>query len=104
MAPRDQQLSPGDNRSRVLYRPGRRNALAAHIRLWRHSYDVEVSGEHGVGHTPFGDHAAAVAGLEVVLPSGELPCTGLWALPNDPVGILSPGSHSVGPGSHLADR
>jgi len=35
--------------------------------------------DHGFGSTEFGDHAAAVAGLEVVLPDGSLLRTGMWA-------------------------
>ncbi|MDO5535771.1 MAG: FAD-dependent oxidoreductase, partial [Propionibacteriaceae bacterium] len=42
--------------------------------------------EHGVGYTMFGDHAGAVAGLEVVLGTGEVVRTGLWALPNNSLG------------------
>ncbi|KDA05243.1 hypothetical protein DC31_02995 [Microbacterium sp. CH12i] len=42
--------------------------------------------EHGLGYTQFGDHAAAVAGMEVVLPDGTLLRTGLWALPNNSLG------------------
>lgn len=47
---------------------------------------VGNTAEHGVGYTQFGDHAAAVAGLEVVLASGEVLRTGLWALPNNALG------------------
>lgn len=42
--------------------------------------------EHGVGYTQYGDHASAVAGMEVVLPDGSVLRTGLWALPNNALG------------------
>jgi len=32
--------------------------------------------ERGFGHTPYGDHASQVCGLEVILPTGECLCTG----------------------------
>ena len=35
--------------------------------------------DYGVGYTEFGDHFASIVGLEVVLPSGELLRTGMWA-------------------------
>ncbi|MER7796837.1 FAD-binding oxidoreductase [Microbacterium sp. NPDC096154] len=35
--------------------------------------------DHGVGYTEFGDHAASVSGMEIVLPDGELLRTGMWA-------------------------
>ncbi|GGA66443.1 4-cresol dehydrogenase [Pseudoclavibacter endophyticus] len=35
--------------------------------------------DHGFGYTPYGDHAAHVYGMEVVLPDGELLRTGMWA-------------------------
>ena len=38
--------------------------------------------EYGVGYTPYGEHAATLCGLEVVLPNGELVRTGMGALPN----------------------
>jgi len=37
--------------------------------------------ERGVGYTPYGEHAAQVCGLEVVLPTGELVRTGMGAMP-----------------------
>jgi 4-cresol dehydrogenase (hydroxylating) len=37
--------------------------------------------DHGVGHSPYRDHNAAICGLEVVLPNGELLRTGAGALP-----------------------
>jgi len=40
---------------------------------------VGNSVDHGWGYTEFGDHAAAVAGMEVVLPDGSLLRTGMWA-------------------------
>lgn len=38
--------------------------------------------ERGFGHTPYGDHFANVAGLEVVLPGGDLVHTGFGAFHN----------------------
>ena len=38
--------------------------------------------EYGVGYTPYGEHAANLCGLEVVLPDGELVRTGMGALGN----------------------
>ena len=37
--------------------------------------------ERGVGYTPYGDHWAMHAGLEVVLPTGEVVRTGMGAMP-----------------------
>jgi FAD/FMN-containing dehydrogenase len=37
--------------------------------------------DRGVGYTPYGDHWAMHAGLEVVLPTGEVVRTGMGALP-----------------------
>ncbi|KAI2606760.1 vanillyl alcohol oxidase [Hypoxylon sp. NC1633] len=37
--------------------------------------------DRGVGYTPYGDHWACHAGLEVVLPTGEVIRTGMGALP-----------------------
>ncbi|EMC92405.1 hypothetical protein BAUCODRAFT_78266 [Baudoinia panamericana UAMH 10762] len=37
--------------------------------------------DRGVGYTPYGDHWATHAGLEVVLPTGEIIRTGMGALP-----------------------
>ncbi|KAK3897010.1 hypothetical protein C8A05DRAFT_39437, partial [Staphylotrichum tortipilum] len=39
--------------------------------------------DRGVGYTPYGDHWACHAGLEVVLPSGEVIRTGIGALPGN---------------------
>ncbi len=39
--------------------------------------------DRGVGYTPYGDHWAAHAGLEVVLPTGEVVRTGMGALPGN---------------------
>ena len=36
--------------------------------------------ERGVGYTPFGDHAAQLCGLEVVLANGEVIRTGMGAM------------------------
>jgi 4-cresol dehydrogenase (hydroxylating) len=36
--------------------------------------------DRGVGYTPYGDHAAQICGLEVVLPTGELVRTGMGAM------------------------
>ncbi|WP_067677316.1 FAD-binding oxidoreductase [Nocardia miyunensis] len=47
---------------------------------------VGNTAEHGLGYTQFGDHAAAVAGMEVVLATGEIVRTGLWAVPGNSLG------------------
>ena len=36
--------------------------------------------DRGVGYTPYGDHAARICGLEVVLPDGDLVRTGMGAM------------------------
>jgi 4-cresol dehydrogenase (hydroxylating) flavoprotein subunit len=36
--------------------------------------------DRGVGYTPYGDHAARICGLEVVLPEGDLVRTGMGAM------------------------
>lgn len=38
--------------------------------------------DRGVGYTPYGDHAARICGLEVVLPDGDLVRTGMGAMQN----------------------
>ena len=38
--------------------------------------------DRGVGYTPYGDHAARICGLEVVLPQGDLVRTGMGAMTN----------------------
>ncbi|MEO0032752.1 MAG: hypothetical protein RIS94_2510 [Pseudomonadota bacterium] len=40
--------------------------------------------DRGVGYTPFGDHAAQICGLEVVLPTGDLVRTGMGAMAGSP--------------------
>lgn len=40
--------------------------------------------DHGNGYTEYGDHAASLCGLEVVLPTGEIVRTGMGALPDSP--------------------
>lgn len=40
--------------------------------------------DRGVGYTPYGDHAAQICGLEVVLPTGEIVRTGMGAMANSP--------------------
>lgn len=67
--------------------------LHAYIR--EHDYDVwtdvpdlswgSVIGntlDHGVGYTPFGEHADQVCGMEIVLPDGDLVRTGMGAQAN----------------------
>jgi len=55
-------------------------------RLWPSIPDIgwgSVVGntlEYGRGYTPYGDHAAAVCGMEVVLPNGDLLRTGMGAM------------------------
>src|SRR5262249_45124407 len=60
-----------------------------HLPLW---LDVTGAGprasivgntlQRGFGHTPYGDHAAHMCGLEVVLPDGEIIRTGFGAHAN----------------------
>lgn len=38
--------------------------------------------DHGVGYTPYGDHAMWRCGMEIVLPDGEVMRTGMGGLPN----------------------
>lgn len=73
-----------------------------HSRLWMDatgsSPDCSLIGnvmERGFGHTPYGDHAAHVCGLEVVLPTGELIETGSARFPNSLTAAVS--RCSVGP-------
>ncbi len=40
--------------------------------------------EHGIGHTPYGDHAGHQCGMEVVLANGEVLRTGLGAMTGNP--------------------
>jgi 4-cresol dehydrogenase (hydroxylating) len=40
--------------------------------------------EHGIGYTPYGDHAGHQCGMEVVLASGEVLRTGLGAMDGNP--------------------
>jgi len=40
--------------------------------------------DHGYGYTPYGDHAAALCGLEVVLADGDVVRTGMGGLPEAP--------------------
>ncbi len=65
-------------------------------RLWMDatgaSVECSVVGntlERGFGHTPLGDHAANVCGLEVVLPTGECVETGFSRFESSKVGSLS---------------
>jgi 4-cresol dehydrogenase (hydroxylating) len=45
--------------------------------------------DHGNGYTEYSDHAAALCGLEVVLPNGEIVRTGHGAMPDSPSWHLS---------------
>lgn len=45
--------------------------------------------ERGFGHTPYGDHFAHVAGLEVVLPTGEVVETGSARFPGSLTGAVN---------------
>ncbi len=45
--------------------------------------------ERGFGHTPYGDHAAHVCGLEVLLPNGDLIQTGSAAFPGTRTGAVN---------------
>jgi 4-cresol dehydrogenase (hydroxylating) len=51
--------------------------------------------ERGVGYTPYGDHAARIHGMEVVLPDGDVVRTGMGAMENSPLWHLHP--HGFGP-------
>ena len=72
-------IEPGVTQRQLFeYLKGRRS------RLWidatGSSPDTSVIGnamERGFGHTPYGDHAANLCGLEVVLPNGDLLETGM---------------------------
>lgn len=45
--------------------------------------------DRGVGYTTYGDHAARICGLEVVLPDGDLVRTGMGAMAGSPVWNLN---------------
>ncbi len=51
--------------------------------------------DRGIGHTAFGDHAARICGLEVVLPEGELLRTGMGGVAGSPNWNLF--KHGFGP-------
>lgn len=51
--------------------------------------------ERGVGYTPYGDHAARIHGMQVVLPDGDLVRTGMGAMSNSKLWQLHP--HGFGP-------
>lgn len=46
--------------------------------------------DHGYGYTKYGDRARSICGLEVVLPTGEVIRTGMWALPGSETAHLYP--------------
>ncbi len=52
--------------------------------------------DRGVGYTSYGDHAARICGLEVVLPDGDLLRTGMGAMDGAPTWNLY--RHGFGPG------
>ncbi|MEO0062612.1 MAG: hypothetical protein RLZZ08_1172 [Pseudomonadota bacterium] len=52
--------------------------------------------ERGVGPQPYGDHAAQICGMEVVLPSGEVVRTGAGAMAGNPAWHVT--KNSYGPG------
>lgn len=52
--------------------------------------------DRGVGYTSYGDHAARICGLEVVLPDGDLVRTGMGAMANNPAWTLY--RNGFGPG------
>ncbi|WP_243843245.1 FAD-binding oxidoreductase [Sphingomonas vulcanisoli] len=49
--------------------------------------------ERGFGYTPYGDHAAQLCGLDVVLPTGELVHTGMAAKAGSPAAHLYKGGY-----------
>lgn len=83
-------LEPGVSFAELYAEIKRRGA-----KLWISTPDlgwgsvVGNASQHGLGYTQFGDHASAVAGMEVVLADGTLLRTGLWALPNSTLGARS---------------
>ncbi len=52
--------------------------------------------DRGVGYTPYGDHAARICGMEVVLPDGDLVRTGMGAMTDSPSWNMHP--YGFGPG------
>lgn len=47
--------------------------------------------DRGYGMSPYGDHVQQLCGMEVVLPDGDLLRTGMWALPDSPLGPVFKG-------------
>jgi FAD/FMN-containing dehydrogenase len=88
----DRVLEVSDELAYALVEPGVRffdlydHLRAGGHRLWPSVPDIgwgSVVGnslEHGRGYTPYGDHAASVCGLEVVLASGDVLRTGMGAM------------------------
>ncbi len=46
--------------------------------------------DHGIGYTPYGQHALNLCGMEVVLPQGDLVRTGMGAMANNKASHLFP--------------
>jgi 4-cresol dehydrogenase (hydroxylating) len=76
---------------------------ASGARLWISVPDLgwgSVTGnalEHGMGSTGYGDHASAVHGLEVVLPTGDLLRTGFGASSSTTGGVWNRHRRGFGP-------
>lgn len=51
--------------------------------------------DHGIGYTPYGQHARNLCGMEVVMPNGDLMRTGMGAMKDNPAAHLFP--FSFGP-------
>ncbi|WP_417320073.1 FAD-binding protein [Emcibacter sp.] len=49
--------------------------------------------DHGIGYTPYGQHARNICGMEVVLPDGDLVRTGMGAMSNNQASHLFPFSY-----------
>jgi 4-cresol dehydrogenase (hydroxylating) len=79
----DEELAYAVVEPGVSYRQLSEHLRSKHPGLWPDCIDGTPDGsvignalDRGIGETPYGDHFGNLCGLEVVLPSGEIICTG----------------------------